>query len=202
MSNTFDSLSDDEVRQIALLVETLDRSSFDFLQLDVGNMKVTIGKGNAPPATAAGAAPLAVSSPAAPPVSPAAVSAAVPAAVPGTAAPSPSAPAAPREGPAPDGTVAIVTPMMGRFYAKPEPGAAPFVSVGSEVNADTTVGLVEVMKVFTAVRAGVSGVITEICVQDAEFIEYGHVLFRVRPAVKASDPGPVGAKGSRKGGRS
>jgi len=49
------------------------------------------------------------------------------------------------------------------------------------VSADSTVGLIEVMKVFTAVRAGVDGVITEICVQDAEFIEYGHVLFRVRP---------------------
>lgn len=208
MSNTFDSLSDDEVRQIALLVETLDRSSFDFLQLDVGNLKVTIGKGNAPPAMTMGAAPgmPAASSAVAPqpPVaaSPAAVLVAVPAAVPATAAPNPSAQAVPKEGPAQDGTVAIVTPMMGRFYAKPEPGAVPFVSVGAEVNADTTVGLVEVMKVFTAVRAGVSGVITEICVQDAEFIEYGHILFRVRPAAKASDPGLAGAKGSRKGARS
>ena len=191
MSNAFDSLSDDEVRQISLLVETLDRSSFDFLQLDVGNLKVTIGKGNAPPAMTVGAAPgMPAASPAAPPVavSPAAVPAAFPA-----AAPNPSAQAVPSEGPAQDGTVAVVTPMMGRFYAKPEPGAAPFVSVGAEVSADTTVGLVEVMKVFTAVRAGVSGVISEICVQDAQFIEYGHILFRIRPA---------GAKGSRKGGRS
>ena len=192
MSNAFDSLSDDEVRQIALLVETLDRSSFDFLQLDVGNLKVTIGKGNAPPALAVGgAAPAAAPQVAAP--------AATPAPAPAAAA---SAHAAPTDSPAQDGTVAIVTPMMGRFYAKPEPGAAPFVSVGSEVNADTTVGLVEVMKVFTAVRAGVSGVITEICVQDAEFIEYGHVLFRVRPAAKPSEAGPAGAKGSRKAGRS
>ena len=209
MSNAFDSLSDDEVRQIALLVETLDRSSFDFLQLDVGNLKVTIGKGNAPPAMTVGAAPgMPAASSAASPVavSPAAVPAGgpagVPAAFPSAAAPGPSAQAVPNEGPAQDGTVAVVTPMMGRFYAKPEPGAAPFVSVGSEVNADTTVGLVEVMKVFTAVRAVVSGVITEICVQDAEFIEYGHVLFRVRPAAKASDPAPAKAKGSRKGGRS
>jgi len=192
LSNAFDSLSDDEVRQIALLVETLDRSSFDFLQLDVGNLKVTIGKGNAPPALAVGgAAPAAAPQVAAP--------AATPAPAPAAAA---SAHAAPTDSPAQDGTVAIVTPMMGRFYAKPEPGAAPFVSVGSEVNADTTVGLVEVMKVFTAVRAGVSGVITEICVQDAEFIEYGHVLFRVRPAAKPSEAGPAGAKGSRKAGRS
>ena len=199
VSNAFDSLSDDEVRQIALLVETLDRSNFDFLQLDVGNLKVTIGKGSAPPATAVGAAPgmPAASSAVAPP--PAAASNA---AVAAAAAPNPSEQAVRNEGSAQDGTVAIVTPMMGRFYAKPEPGAAPFVSVGAEVNADTTVGLVEVMKVFTAVRAGVSGVITEICVQDAEFIEYGHVLFRVRPAAKAPDPGPAGAKGARKGARS
>lgn len=195
MSNTFDSLSDDEVRQIALLVETLDRSSFDFLQLDVGNLKVTIGKGNAPPVLTMGAAAPAAA-PAAPQVAAPAVN---PVPAPAAAA---SAQAAPTDSPAQDGTVAIVTPMMGRFYAKPEPGAAPFVSVGAEVNADTTVGLVEVMKVFTAVRAGVSGVITEICVQDAEFIEYGHVLFRVRPAAKPSEAGPAGAKGSRKAGRS
>ena len=195
MSNPFDSLSDDEVRQISLLVETLDRSNFDFLQLDVGNLKVTIGKGNAPLPTNASAAPgMPIAAPAA------AVSAAVPAPVPSAAASSPSPQAVRSEGPAQDGTVAVVTPMMGRFYAKPEPGAAPFVTVGAEVGADTTVGLVEVMKVFTAVRAGVAGVITEICVQDAEFIEYGHVLFRVRP--KAADPAPTAAKGSRKGARS
>ncbi len=197
MSNTFDSLSDDEVRQIALLVETLDRSSFDFLQLDVGNLKVTIGKG--PPAMTMGAAPgMPAASSAVTPQPPVAVS---PAAVPVPTAAAPNPPAQVATGPAQDGTVPIVTPMMGRFYAKPEPGAAPFVSVGAEVNADTTVGLVEVMKVFTAVRAGVSGVITEICVQDAEFIEYGHILFRVRPTATASDPGLAGAKGSRKGGR-
>ena len=187
MSNALDSLSDDEVRQISLLVETLDRSSFDFLQLDVGNLKVTIGKGNAPPGMGAAVPAPSVT---APPV------AAVPAAV--AAAPVAPARAAADAVRAQDGTVTIVAPLMGRFYAKPEPGAAPFVSVGAEVTADTTVGLIEVMKVFTAVRAGVSGVVTEICVQDAEFIEYGHVLFRVRPAAAAS----AGAKGSRKGARS
>lgn len=190
MSNTFDSLNDDEVRQIALLVETLDRSTFDFLQLEVGNLKVTIGKGNAPPGM--GAAPGVPASSVAAPQPPAA---ALPAAVP--AAPNPPPPAVANEVRAPDGTVTIVAPLMGRFYAKPEPGAAPFVSVGAEVNADTTVGLIEVMKVFTAVRADVSGVVTEICVQDAEFIEYGHILFRVRPATAVS----AGAKGSRRGVR-
>ncbi|MBI4290688.1 MAG: acetyl-CoA carboxylase biotin carboxyl carrier protein subunit [Betaproteobacteria bacterium] len=190
-----DSLTDDEVRQIALLVETLEKSSFDFLQLGVGNLKVTIGKGSLPPGAVPGvpAAAPAVAAPAAPAM-PAPVAAA-PASAPAPAA----APAQPASGPAADGTVAVVAPMMGRFYARPEPGAAPFVSVGAQVSADSTVGLIEVMKVFTAVRAGVAGVITEICVQDAEFIEYGHVLFRVRPA--EADAAPAGAKGSRKGAR-
>lgn len=198
MSNKIDSLTDDEVRQIALLVETLEKSSFDFLELGVGNLKVTIGKGSAPPAAAApaAAAPL-IAAPAAsaPVAAPAAAPvAAAPVSAPAAAKPAAQAASAPRA----DGTVEIVAPMMGRFYAKPEPGAAPFVTVGAQVSADSTVGLIEVMKVFTAVRAGVAGVITEICVQDAEFIEYGHVLFRVRPAAAEAAP----AKASRKGARS
>lgn len=196
VSNKLDSLSEDEVRQISLLVETLDRSSFDYLQVEVGNLKVTIGKGGAPQTPAGGAGPSEAASgvPAGAPQA---------AAAPAVAAPHPSAPAptpaAAGENPAQDGTVTIVAPLMGRFYAKPEPGAAPFVSVGAEVTEDNTVGLIEVMKVFTAVRAGVGGVVTEICVQDAEFVEYGRILFRVRPATAASEPSPVRAP--RKGAR-
>ena len=75
----------------------------------------------------------------------------------------------------------IVVPLIGRFYTQSEPGGPPFVSVGSEVTEDMTVGLIEVMKTFNAVRAGVDGVFTEICVQDTQLVEYGDVLFRVRP---------------------
>ena len=197
MSNPLDTLSDEDVRQITQLVETLDRSTFDYLQVEVGNLKVTIGKGSAPPALAAGAVP--GGAPAGVPPVPPAAAATDAAAAPTAVASRPPGQAAKSDGPAADGTVTIVAPLMGRFYAKPEPGAAPFVTVGAEVHADSTVGLIEVMKVFTAVRAGVTGVVTEICVQDAEFIEYGHVLFRVRPAAAAPDPGRGGAKGSRKG---
>lgn len=173
MSNAFDLLSENEVRQITSLVETLEQSTFDFLQLEVGDMKLTIGKGNAPPPVAAVAAP---------PVQAAAQPApqqSLPAAAPAVVA---AAPAAQKASPEQEGTVAVVAPIMGRFYAKPEPGAAPFVSLGATVDADASVGLIEVMKVFNAVRAGVSGVVTEICVQDAQFIEYGQVLFRIRPS--------------------
>jgi acetyl-CoA carboxylase biotin carboxyl carrier protein len=172
VSNTFDWMSDDDVRQITLLVESLDRSSFDFLQISVGDLKVTIGAGDAAPDEGATrSAPVAAPPPpSAPPPAPA-----------GT-----EVGGAPDE---PDGTVAIKAPMMGRFYAQPEPGAAPFVSLGDAVSADTTVGLIEVMKVFTAVSAGVSGVITEIRVPEAELIEYGQVLFLVRPDGAATEGG-------------
>jgi acetyl-CoA carboxylase biotin carboxyl carrier protein len=180
VADALTSLSDDEVRQIAQVIESLDRSNFDFLQLEFGGMKLTVGKGQPPALASVPAAAPAVVAPQAP----------VAAAVERAAAPSPSiaAPAAaspgraPASGPLePSDTVAIVAPLLGRFYAQPEPGAPPFVSLGSTVTEDTTVGLIEVMKTFNAATAGVSGVIVEICVPDAQLVEYGQVLFRVRP---------------------
>lgn len=198
MNKPLSTLSDDEVRQITLLVETLEQSTFDFLQLELGDLKVTIGKGSAPPGLNASAAvavappapaqaPVTVSAPAQSPVAPA------------PAAPVQSAPSAANasSAAAEDGTVAVVSPMLGRFYAKPEPGAAPFVSVGSEVTPDSTVALIEVMKVFTAVRAGVRGIVTEICVQDEQLVEYGHILIRIRPVEDSA-----AAKMTRKESRS
>jgi len=170
LNNPLRPLSDDEVRQITVLVESLEKSAFDFLQVELGDLKLTIGKGAAPPETGtARAVPAAPQAPVAAPSAPA------PAAAAPAPAPEPSTTAA-------DGTVAIKAPLMGRFYAKPEPGAAPFVTVGAQLSPDSTVCLIEVMKVFTAVRAEVRGVVTEICVRDEQFVEYGQILFRVRPA--------------------
>ena len=171
MSNIFGPLSDDEVRQISLLVESLDHSSLDFLQLELGDMKLTISKGNIP-ATSASSEPR--SPTAAMPTPPAVV------AMSAATTHSPSSMTEIDEL-IQDGTIAIVAPIMGRFYAKPDPGAAPFVTIGDEVNEGTTVALIEVMKVFNAVPAGIRGVVTEICVQDTEIIEYGQVIFRIRP---------------------
>jgi acetyl-CoA carboxylase biotin carboxyl carrier protein len=172
-SNNIDSLSDEDIRRIAQLIEALERSSFDHLTLDVGGMKLTLGKGEPTPAPApdrAVASPVAaaqVESPA--PIRAAPVLA--PSSAPATAAASAAVD---------DGTVAITAPVIGRFYAAPQPGAAPFVSVGDTVTADTTVGLVEVMKVFTHIPAGVDGVVTEVCAKTEQFVEFGELLFRVR----------------------
>lgn len=80
-----------------------------------------------------------------------------------------------------EGLVAIKAPMVGTFYSRPEPGAEPFVGVGSKVNEDSAVGTIEVMKVFSSVVSNVKGVITKILVEDSQFVEYGQPLFLVRP---------------------
>ncbi len=81
-----------------------------------------------------------------------------------------------------DGAATIESPMLGVFYRAPSPGAPPFVDVGTHVEADTIVCLIEVMKMMNSVAAGVAGTIAEIHVENAEAVEYGQPLFRVEPA--------------------
>jgi len=76
---------------------------------------------------------------------------------------------------------AIVAPMLGTFYRAPAPGAAPFVEVGSKVEPDTIVCIIEVMKMMNSVHAGFAGTIAEIYVENGEPVEYGAPLFRVEP---------------------
>jgi len=77
--------------------------------------------------------------------------------------------------------LAIRAPVLGTFYRAGKPGATPFVEVGSYVTENDTVCIVEVMKLFNTIKAGVRGRITEICVKDAEMVEYNQILFYVRP---------------------
>jgi acetyl-CoA carboxylase biotin carboxyl carrier protein len=92
------------------------------------------------------------------------------------------------EGPTPtsghesDGTVAIPAPMLGTFYRAEAPGQPPFVEVGRQVEPDTIVCIIEVMKMMNSVPAGVAGTITEVVAENAELVEYGEPLFRVEPA--------------------
>ena len=182
MNDPFSPLSDDEVRQIAQLVETLENSDFDFLQVEVGDLKLTLGKGDAPPPAAGAPQNPAAPAPAAPNLAPAPAPAAAPAAAQAPAAAPTPAPASADADPAEDGSIAIASPLLGRFYAQSEPGADPFIKVGAKVGPESTVALIEVMKLFTTVPAGLSGTITEICVANEEIVEYGQVLFRVKPS--------------------
>jgi acetyl-CoA carboxylase biotin carboxyl carrier protein len=85
--------------------------------------------------------------------------------------------------PAVAGTLEIRPPIIGTFYRAPKPGAPPFVEVGSLVQEDTVVCIIETMKLMNSIHAGVRGRIVEICVADAEFVEQDRVLMRVRPEI-------------------
>lgn len=80
-----------------------------------------------------------------------------------------------------DKFLAIKSPMLGTFYRRPDPSAPPYVEVGSFVEVGDTVCLIEVMKVFNAVKAEVRGYITKILQETGELVEYGQTLFLVSP---------------------
>jgi len=98
-------------------------------------------------------------------------------------APAPAPAAEPSPPPAvEDGTMIVPSPMLGTFYRAEAPGAAPFVEVGATVGPDSTVCIIEVMKMMNSVAAGVSGTVVEVCAENGELVEYGEPLLRVRVA--------------------
>ena len=80
-----------------------------------------------------------------------------------------------------DGLVDIPAPIVGTFYRAPKPGAPPFVDIGSRVEGTTVIAIIEVMKLMNSIPAGKAGEIAEICVEDAEFVERGRTLMRIKP---------------------
>ena len=94
--------------------------------------------------------------------------------------PVPQSPRGPAPEPAPEPAGAAITaPMLGVFYRGPAPGRPPFVAEGDTVTPDTTVAIIEVMKLMNPVQAGVHGVVREICVADGATVEHGDILFRL-----------------------
>lgn len=75
----------------------------------------------------------------------------------------------------------VRAPMVGTFYRAPAPGAAPYVSVGQQVEAGSTVCIIEVMKLMNTIEAGVRGVVREILVENACPVQHGEVLFVIEP---------------------
>ncbi len=152
------SLTAAEVAEIMRLVE---QSEFDELTLEIDGVKLTLRRG----------APAASSSE---PVTPSSVATAP---APAAAAPPPTT--SPNVDP---NMRDVVSPLLGTFYRAPKPGAPPFVEVGAQVQEETVIGIIEVMKLMNTVRAGVSGTVSEILVADGALTEYGQALLRVRKA--------------------
>ncbi len=161
---------------VAEIMRVIETSTFDELELEMDGVKLTLRRAGAnggfvqgvttPSESSCSAAAAAHPGGAAAPAVP--IAAAALTAVPTTAA-------------APDANLEdISSPMLGTFYRAPKPGAAPFVEIGSVVDVDSVIAIIEVMKLMNTVRAGVRGVITEILPADEALVEFGEILMRVR----------------------
>ena len=93
----------------------------------------------------------------------------------------PAAPQAQTAATQQENLVEIKSPLVGTFYARPSPDSELYVEVGSHVDANSVVCIIEAMKVMNEIKAETSGTIVEVVAVSGEAVEYGQVLFRVRP---------------------
>jgi acetyl-CoA carboxylase biotin carboxyl carrier protein len=176
-------LTNDDVVSI---LELLERSNVEYLEIEVGGTRILADRtGNTTRArggTPVTAAPTPLAAPtAAPAAAPATAPATAPAAPP--AAPAAAPPSAVAGPAAATGLITVTAPMLGVFFRAPQPGAPNFVEVGSHIEEGTTLGLIEVMKMYNGVAAAAAGEVVEVLAANEEFVEYGQPLFRLRPAV-------------------
>ena len=153
-------LERDETERIRELIELVQQSGIGEVTIEEGERRVTVRRSEEPEA---GAAPYA-----------------------GAAAPAPPAGAAAEVAEAPFEPVAapvfrVEAPMVGTFYRAPAPGEPPFVEVGEAVEPGQTLCILEAMKLMNEVKADREGLVRRICVDNAEPVEYGQLLFELEP---------------------
>ncbi len=156
------SFSHEDVQR---LLQLLDSSQFDELQLEAEGIKLSIRRNGA-----------GTSYTGSPPSTPVALPRAALAATP--AAPAPQSPTQATD----PALLEIRAPMLGTFYGAPKPGSDPFVKVGERIDENTAVGIIEVMKLMNSISAGLDGTVVEVLARDGDLVEYDQVLMRVRPA--------------------
>jgi len=150
-----------DVRDLKKVVQIMNDNDLVEVEIEEEGKRLRLRKpdASAPPGTSA--APAAAPAPAAP-------------------APAPAQPAA--EAPAEAaGLPTITAPMVGTFYRAPSPESDPYVEVGSRVDPEKVVCILEAMKVMNEIKAECSGEIVKMCVQNGEAVEYGQPLFIVKP---------------------
>ena len=155
------SLTDDDVREILRII---DESELEELRLETDGLSLYVRRGGSGSGSPLASDPVlgGASDPA-----------------PDRSTPGPPAGASAAED---DELLTVPAPMLGTFYRADGPGRPPFVDVGSTVEPDTIVCIIEVMKMMNSISAGVSGTVVEVCHENAVLAEYGAPLFRVRPA--------------------
>ena len=149
-------------KDVAGILQALEASSFDTLDLELDGVKLQLRRGGGTSATASTSTPASAR---------ASASAAAAHAI---------SHAPPVE--VPPGTTPVTAPLLGIFYRAPKPGEPAFVEVGASVEAETIIGIIEVMKLMNTVRAGVRGEVVAIPARNGELVEHGEALLFVRPA--------------------
>lgn len=162
-----------DIEFVQALIRMLDESSLDNLELRRGGTRIRLSK------SPGGTAVVTEAAPARPPSdNPSPTAAAAP--------PAPSAGSAASSPPVAEAgstnLVDITSPMVGTFYRAPSPEADPYVDVGGTVAAGDVLCVIEAMKLMNELECEVAGRIVEICVENAEPVDFGQVLFRVDPA--------------------
>ena len=149
-----------DIKEIKRLVKLMIDNDLSEMNITDGEQKVTLRRGGG------GQGPVVV---------------ATPVAAPAAAAPAPAVAAEPSGEKPQSDLIEIVSPMVGTFYQASGPDSDPYVASGDSVGEDTVVCIVEAMKVMNEIKADCAGTIIEICVQNAQPVEFGQVLFRVKP---------------------
>lgn len=152
-----------DVRRIRRLIELMNNHDLQEMDLRQGDTRIQLRR--------AGDPVIAGSPVVGPPPGPA----------PLPAAPTPATPPPSAAAPADDPNMTVVkSPMVGTFYAAPDPDSSPYVKVGDPIGKETTVCIVEAMKVFNEIQAEVAGTITAVLVENGEPVEFGQPLFKVK----------------------
>ena len=162
-----------DLRYVKKLIDILDESTVDSIEIssDKG-MKIRISKSP----SGRGAMQVAPQTVMAPMIAPPLLPSGQPTPAEGT--PAVEAPSAPEPK---SGGNEVKSPMVGTFYSAPEPGAKPYVSVGSRVSKGQILCIIEAMKIMNEIESEVAGVVTEVLASDAQPVEYGQPLFRIDP---------------------
>jgi acetyl-CoA carboxylase biotin carboxyl carrier protein len=164
-----------DLRYVKKLIDILDGSTVDSIEISTDKgQKIRLSKTPQQRGTVQVAAPVAM-----PPLMPAAAPAARLTPAEGVLALG-EGETVPKEAPK-SSFLEVKSPMVGTFYASPEPGAKPYVSVGSRVSKGQILCIIEAMKIMNEIESEYSGLLKEVLATDAAPVEYGQVLFRIDP---------------------
>jgi acetyl-CoA carboxylase biotin carboxyl carrier protein len=157
-----------DLKDIKAIIDLMRKNDLSVFEMEKNGFKLKLQKGFSEktvltPVATSVAVPVAAVAPAAP----------------GAAAPPASATQAPAQKTA-EALKDIVSPMVGTFYRAGSPDSSSFVDIGSEVNEETVVCIIEAMKVMNEIKAEIKGVIAEVIAENGKPVQFGQVLFRVR----------------------